>query len=267
MIQTLGLIKRSFRVLTETKFSLEERKHNVEYAISSGLHDISVLKNGVHDLTGIIIAGGPSIDNYPEEIRSRQITGGKIFVIERMIDWCNQNEIIPDYVVVLDASEDVTEGLQVDLPDCKYLIAVQCRPDTIDWLRSKRECYLYHTPQIDLDITLNGTTINGGGSVALVSMALAMTLGCNDLYVYGFDCHTGDGDYAEGIVGTGDERKAIKVETNGKDYQTQLQYVSFAQQFFILMKHAQRMGMIKSIWIRGDSLVNQVAQSEGKFLQ
>lgn len=261
-MESVQLTKHPFRVLTHTKFSQEERRHNIKYAISGGFSDVSVLKNASHDLTGIVIAGGPSVDNYPEEIKSRQSNGGKVFVIERMIGWCNQNNIVPDYVVVLDASKNVTEGLQVDLPDCKYLLASQCRPDTFEWLKSCGcDCYLYHTPQLELNMSVEGTTVNGGGSVALVSMALAMTLGCNDLYVYGFDCHTGNGDYVEGIAGEGDDKESIKIETNGKDYETQPQYVSFAQQFFILMDHAQRRGVLKSIWIKGDSIVNQMANS------
>lgn len=263
MIQTSGLTKQPFKVLTHTKFSQEERRRNIEYAISSNIPDISVLKNGSCDSTGIVIAGGPSVDNYPEEIKFKQFKGGKVFVIERMIGWCNQNNIVPDYVVVLDASENVNEGLQVDLPECKYLLATQCRPDTFEWLKSGGcECYLYHTPQLELDMSVKGTTVNGGGSVALISIALAMTLGCNDLYIYGFDCHISDGDYAKGITGKGDDKEIIRIESNGKDFETQPQYVSFAQQFFILMKHAQQTGLIKSIWIRGDSLVNQMANSE-----
>jgi len=186
-METQVITKHPFRVLTHTKFSLDERRHNIEYAVSGGIPDLSVLKNGTQDATGIVIAGGPSVDEYPEEIKSRQSMGGKVFVIERMIGWCNQNHIVPDYVVVIDASDDVTDGLHTELPDCKYLIAAQCRPDTIDWLKSQRECYLYHTPQLELEMDIQGTTVNGGGSVALVSMALAMTLGCSDLYIYGFD--------------------------------------------------------------------------------
>jgi len=104
--------------------------------------------------------------------------------------------------------------------------------------------------------------VNGGGSVALTAMALALTLGCNHLYIYGFDCHTSEKHYADGIVGVGVERNEYEIEVEGEVFTTNSSYLSFAQQFFLLVENAKKQGLIKSVKVKGKSLVNAMANTD-----
>ena len=189
-----------------------------------------------------------------------------VISIERMYSWCLNNDIIPDYIVVLDACDDVNESFDTIHSDTIHLVATQCRTDTIELLK-KHKCYIYSTPQFGVDQHnywakndySRVTIINGGGSVSLQAIAIAMTLGCKDISMFGFDCHITDKSYAKGITGVGDVKKAFGIRIDDQNYVTTSAYFSFAQQFFVLYDTAKQSNMLDKVVIYGDSLVKTMS--------
>ena len=250
-------------IKTINKFPMRARKENLASSLGRGFPDISALVDSEQGKSAVIIGGGPSIDDQIERIREIQAGGAIVVSIERMNLWCIAHAIRPDYVVTMDASGDVLEGLTRLDPQSKHLVATQCTPAVFDRLaEAGATVYVFNTPQrgIELGDLWNAgnydrmTILNAGGSVTLGCMSAAMLLGMRDLHVFGFDCHVTGGSYADGIAGVGSIGQTIEVRVDDRVFRTTYSYVSFAQQFHLLHQLGVKLGRLDAMRIYGDSL-------------
>lgn len=256
-------------IKTINKFTHGERKKNIQDMLSYGFPDINVLIGTEKGRESIVISGGPSIDDYIDKIKELQDAGCVVICIERMYPWCMENGIKPDYVVVLDASEDVSEALENPQKDVKHLLSTQCRTITANMLK-ECPCYVFSIPQHGVEqhnYWLSGkydraTIINGGGSVALQAMAVSMLLGMRTLHIFGMDCHLGGGHYADGITGVGAIGTMVEVVIDDEVVQTTVSYLSFAQQFFQMWEVAEDCKMLDKIAFYGDSIIKKLAKGD-----
>jgi hypothetical protein len=211
----------------------------------------------------VIIGGGPSVDGQIEQIHHLIGQGHRVVAIERMASWCHAHGIIPDYLSVLDASEDVPASLHHVHPETVCITATQCGQAVMDALSGHTQVYTYNCPSGSLDLpTLfqsavsdKQTVLNAGGSVTLSCMTIAMALGMDALHIFGFDCHITGAHYAKGITGVGEATQCLEIEVDGQDFTTTGPYLSFAQQFFPLIDTGKQMGFLNAVTIYGDSLV------------
>jgi hypothetical protein len=177
---------------------------------------------------------------------------------------------LPDYVVALDAHEDVIEAFKELLP-VKYLLCTQCYPSVFERLKDQA-VWIFNCPQGNIEVAdfwhaSNYDTmslVNAGGSVTLGTISLAIGLGMKDFHIFGFDCHTTDKDYADGIAGVGVQRKNFEVQIEDRVFKTNAPYISFAQQFFKLRHLAQKLKVWDSVKIYGDSLITAMSKEDLK---
>ncbi len=255
------------KVRSSCKFSVTQRKENIRYALQSGIPDVDKLEMIHKGKEAVIIGGGPSVDGYIKTIKDKIDEGAIVISIERMYSWCLDNGIVPHYVVVLDASDDVMQSFNSIHSDVTHILAAQVKPEIIDKLKSHKS-YMFnvHQPGVPLaKYFADGkeevmTLINSGSSVTLCSMSVAMYLGCRDYSVFGFDCHVSDGNYAKGITGVGDITDLMEVTVNERKFKTTPAYLSFAQQFFMMKEMAKAQDVINKVKIYGDSLVSQMSR-------
>ncbi len=264
-------------IRTVNKFTHKERKGNINDVLSCGYPDINELIKKHKDSDAVVICGGPTIDEYIDKIRDLKANGNIIVAIERMYPWCLSHGITPDYVVVLDACDDVNKAFDIIDEDTTHLIATQCQLSTAKLLKDAKT-YVFSTPQKGIDQHnywhkndySRATVINGGGSISLQSMAIAMALGCKNLHIFGFDCCMNGKTYADGIVGVGSDKHTFDVRIDEDIFKTTTAYLAFAQQFFKLMEMAKQTNMISKVKVYGDSLVNamsveDISDERGKY--
>jgi hypothetical protein len=170
-------------------------------------------------------------------------------------------------VVILDASDDVLEGFCAMSTTTMHLVATQCQPTVLEALKGYKAA-IFFTGQHGIDWkkiwheqgTGDATLINAGGSVSLCAISIAMTLGIKTIHVFGFDCHVGNGTYASGIVGVGDQKRLVEIDVKDRTFTTTTGYFAFAQQFFMLWKLGYELGLLTSIKVYGDSMVCAMAK-------
>ena len=249
---------------TFNKFPVKLQRDNIAAVLASGIPDIRAIKNKETGHEAVIIGGGPSVECHVEQINILQATGAKVVAIERMASWCEAHGIVPDYLAVLDASEDVPASLQYVHPNTICITATQCGQAVVDVLQGKREVYCYSCPSgtvnlpqlFEQAVHSKVAVLNAGGSVTLSAMTIAMVLGMRSLHIFGFDCHVTKDAYATGITGIGvDKPNTFELDIDDACYTTTGAYLSFAQQFFPLMETARLDGYVKRVQVYGDSLV------------
>lgn len=252
------------------KFTLTNRRSNIKSAVRSGFPEISDLIGINPNSDGIIISGGSTIEAYPEKIKELQSNGAKVYAIERMYKWCIEHGIIPDYVVALDASDDVIESFNDINPDTVHIMVSQAPPEVFEKLKGYK-AYYFHLMQkgIDFseiykDVTVDRPKsihfINSGSSVTLCCMTVAMSLGAKRLHIFGFDCHVNKKNYADGITGVGCVNDVMEVEIDGRVFKTISSYFAFMQQFFTLYQIGIDNKMLESVKIYGDSMIKQASK-------
>lgn len=258
-------------VRVSCKFPLKDRRESIRKVMSSGLPQITELVNKHSGSDAVIICGGPSVDGYIEKIKDLKDSGAQVYAIERMQQWCINNGIVPDYVITMDASEDVIESFAATHPDSKHILMCQVRPEVFERLKEQgREAYYFLVQQKGVDFGKYAEEfgidklcmVNAAGSVSLGALSIAITLGARRINIFGFDCHVTSKNYAKGITGVGDIKDTIEVEINGRTFTTTAAYLAFMQHFFQLYHIAKTAGQIETIKLYGDSLVTAAARED-----
>lgn len=255
-------------VRTRCKFSEKEMLTNLDANLKQKWPSVADLKDK-YSGPAIILGGGPSVDGQIDKIKELVASGHSLFAIERMYPWCVQHGLTPDFVVQLDASDDVGDGFTHIQPSTKHLIAATTYPKLLETLKGHK-VYLFSgaggtSPDSRKVWAENGykhvLIINTGGTVVLGSMFLALVLGFRNIHLFGFDCMTdGINEYATGIAGKSVDRSYMAVEVGDarEKVLTCTSFLSFAQQFFHMVETARRWGMIESVDVYGESLINKM---------
>lgn len=227
----------------------------------------------------VIVAGGPSVDGQLDKIHALVDTGKPLIVIERMYPWTFKHGLKPTFVVQLDASDGVEEGFSHIDPDAIHLIACTSHPKVFEALKGFKH-YIFSGvggahPDGNSDWHKNGyeknLVINTGGSVALAAMTIAEVLGFRSLHCFGFDFMVPNHEktYAADIAGESVDRSYMEIEV-GEEREKVLtctSFLAFTQQFFNMVKTARQWGMLDTIEVHGESLINKMwDRSEGEWL-
>lgn len=255
-------------IRTINKFTVSERKQNIQSTLKCGFPDVSALPKVQHrDL--VIVGGGPSVTEQTPTIQRLVAEGKALMVIERMYPWTATVGLHPDYVTALDGSDDVVEGFAQIQPDTIHLVGSSMHPDVAAMLPKDRT-YVYHghnphfaVQQLWMDAGYTRVTVvNTGGSVTLACLALAMRLGFRRIHLFGFDCmvQTPEHSHATGIAGANTPHRYLDVQIGEETFVTSLAFLSFAQQYAHMVSDGKKAGLLESVQIYGESLVTKLVE-------
>lgn len=254
-------------IRTRSKFSQRLMLNNLEANLPRKLPELTELR-GKFSGRAAIIGGGPSINGQMDKVKELQQAGATIFSIDRMYPWCMKNQIKPDFVVLLDSSDDVVEGFSDICPDATHLIVANGLPKIFDLLKDHKVYFvaggINAYPEARDIWAKHGyrklTIVTTGGSVVLSSMYLAIVLGFKNVDLFGFDCMVPlEGSaYAAGIAGQGVDRKYYELEVGDETVLTCNSFIAFAQQFFSMVEIARQWKMLDRINVHGESLVTKM---------
>lgn len=191
-----------------------------------------------HDGVAVLVGGGPSLLSRIDAIKYRQNIGQKIFALNGVCRFLNQNGITPDYQVLLDPQSFLVDYIGVA---ADYLVASQCHPDIFSAVPNPM---LWHLAvegaeeQIP-DHNENYCLVGGGITVGLSSLCLAYSLGHRIMHCYGYDSSYDDATHAFTIPNISPDRithqpisgERVSVPIGGKKYISTLCLVKQAQTF------------------------------------
>lgn len=254
-------------VWTQCKFTEKEMLENLDANLSyqhPHFDDVLRTKSG----PCLIISGGPSIEGQLDKIKELQAQGCKVMVIDRMYPWATRHGITVDYVILLDASPGVEEGFTDLQADATHFIVATTHQNILPLLKGHK-VYVWSAVAGVLEEALalwkkHGykklTVLNTGGSVALGATTLALMLGHRNLHIFGLDLMVPDKDhgYTTGIAGESVDRTYFNVEVGGETVLTCTAFLAFAQQFFSMMETARKWGVIDSVDVYGESIINKM---------
>lgn len=256
-------------VRTQCKFSEKDMLKNLETNLANKIPTIGELV-GKYSGPCVIIGGGPSVDMQIEKVKELVGKGYPLMVIERMYPWCYRHGLKPSFVVQLDASEGVEEGFTHIDSDAIHFIGATTNPIIFEVLKGYKQ-YIFSGvggahPDAQATWEKYGYSkvivVNTGGSVSLTALSIAQVIGFRNFHLFGFDfmIPSREKTYAANIAGKSEDRRYIEVEV-GEEHEKVLtcsSFLAFAQQFFGMTETARRWGMIDSVDIYGESILNKM---------
>jgi hypothetical protein len=140
-----------------------------------------------------LVGGGPSLESTERELRDLVFDGAKVVAVNGAAAWLTARNIRPHMQVVLDARASNARFVAEAVPQCRYMLASQCAPETFDACAG-RDVTLWHVVGGEdekrlLDEWYDGHyyQVGGGTTVMLRAIMLLRMLGFVRMDVFGMD--------------------------------------------------------------------------------
>ena len=205
----------------------------------------------------VFLAGGPSMKAEIDTIRRLREGGAALVTVNGAYDWAIEQGLKPSAQIVLDAREFNSRFTRNVIPDCKYLIASQVHPATLEGLPRERT-YLWHSGISDeaaemvterLGMPL---VIPGGSTVVLRAIPLLRMLGLSRLHLFGFDSCVIGADHHAYAQPENDADPVFSLTCGGRTFSCTGWQISQAAEFRDLIKF---MGDEVELAVYGDGLI------------
>lgn len=198
-----------------------------------------------------IVAGGPSLKKTLHELREIP----SIMVCGSAHDYLVGEGFYPSYSVHCDADLDSSLAFVKTRPDgCQYLLASSCHPKMFEALRFQSR-FMWHNYGA---AEFTEPAIQGGCTVTLRAINIAVMLGFYDLHIFGMDScfeslkkqHAYENEYVDA--------QTIRVKVgDGKEFLTSPPWLAQASQFQAMVENT---GHMFNPIIHGDGLIAEMME-------
>jgi hypothetical protein len=195
-----------------------------------------------------IVAGGPSLDSTLDELRALDCP---IMVCGSAHDAVMERGFVPQYAAFCDAHVSTADFIRHADHRCTYLVASGCDPIVFDHLKDHR-VVLWHNNQGDMDCLGDEApfAINGGCTITLRAISIAIMLGYMDLHFFGLDSSFKDKQYA--YEGNPDAEIIINARAGDRVFLTQPCWLAQATHFAEMYRN---MSHLFTPTVHGDGLI------------
>jgi SAM-dependent methyltransferase len=215
----------------------------------------------LQDKEVMMICGGPSLNDYTDEIKELRAKGMPLITTNGTYNWAIENGMKPSMQMVIDARKFNERFVTPVVDDCKYMIASQAHPDVFKGLPLD-QTYIWHvglaaeiTELLD-ELYEIWFPCPGGSTVTLRGLCLLRMLGFHKIHMYGFDsCYRDSEHHAYAQPENDYKRSAFPVSVGGKVFMCDAWMYSQAKEF---------MGMVNlfgdeiSLNVKGDGLIAHI---------
>jgi SAM-dependent methyltransferase len=212
-------------VKTSTQVNIEEEqlKENIRTNIQAGWKLIGPYEK--QDVEVMLIGGGPSLNDFAEEIEQKRKDGVALITTNGAYHWAIERDLKPSAQVVVDGREFNKRFLSPVIEGCKYLVASQCDPVALECL-PKDQTFLWHAISDPETVKLieeaqesRAWPIPGGSTVMLRAIMLLQTLGFYKIHIYGMDSCIGETHHAYAQQENDKDKEiTVKVKTKTKEF-------------------------------------------------
>jgi hypothetical protein len=154
----------------------------------------------------VLVGGGPSLNDTFDELRDLYFAGAKVVTVNGSYQWCIDRNIRPSAHVVLDARASNARFVNPAVPNCKYLLASQCAPETWAAVEGRKDVWIWHAvapdneilkPTLDAYYAGQWMPTPGGTTVIMRALLLLRSMGFLRFDLFGVDsCYMGGKGHA-----------------------------------------------------------------------
>lgn len=221
-----------------------------------------------------LVGGGPSLTDTFDELRELYFEGAKVVTVNGSYAWCLERNIRPSAHIVLDARKENARFVQPAVPQCKYLLASQCHPDTWAAVQGRDNVWVWHAvardneilrPVLDSYYMGQWMPTPGGTTVVMRAISVLNALGLIRLDLFGVDSCYLDGRHHAYEQPENSQDKPVKVTAypSGHPEMKRVFYCApwHVKQVECLLQHIRINGHRFVLNIHGDGLLAYVLKS------
>lgn len=215
-----------------------------------------------------IICGGPSLNDFEDEIIENWKGGMKTITVNGTYSWAQERGITNVNQCMIDARPFNKRFCEPPRDDCFYFIASQCDPSVFESLPHDRTFFWHATSSpeaIDVvDEHYPEYVIAGGGStVALRTISLMRLLGFKKMHIYGMDSCCVDGEHHAYSQPENDYKvRNIPITVGGRTFDCQ---PWMAYQAYDLVAMIKTIGDEFQLDVKGDGLIAFILKTGGEM--
>jgi len=256
-------IKDICSVNTEEDVLIEQITHNLKL----GLTEVVPQPEQPGEL--IILAGGPSLNDFIDEIKINKMMKVPIVTVNGAYNWALDKGINPDAQIVLDAREFNKRFVEPAIPNCKYLLASQCHPSLVE-STPKEQTYLWHSGQDNVQEAMAAVygdephpwfPVFGGMTVILRSLPMLIMMGYRKFVIYGFDSCIMDEHHGYAQP-ENDYNTVIDVTCGDRAFKCHGWMITQAHEWLEIQ---QMIGDLCEIEVKGDGLIAHTIKTGAKL--
>lgn len=157
---------------------IQNRKANLQ----KGFPEVEVTPP--HDRVAVVIAGGPSLAEYVDDLPE-----GDIFAVNGVMRYLNRRGIVPEFFSMIDARPENIEFCHGAA--LTYLMASQIDPPCFQYLDNVKLWHVALPGSAQMPVQVGGAT-----TVGLLTVVLAYVMGYRTIHMVGFDSCYGESHHA-----------------------------------------------------------------------
>lgn len=151
-----------------------------------------------------LVGSGPSLPSTERALVDLLHSGAKLITLNGAYQWALQHNLRPSATIILDARATNARFVDPAVPNCRYLLASQCHPDTFA-AAAGRDVWIFHAAGpdsafkelLDAYYLKQWHGVVGGTTVFTRGLALLRMLGYLRFDCFGIDsCWLGDDHHA-----------------------------------------------------------------------
>lgn len=178
--------EKSFGGLMETNYKKNILKCNSDNSIKNFFNEN---KNKFDK--GLLVGAGPSLDYSLNAIKKIRGSNSVLFCVDAAAKALIRNDIIPDYIVSVDAQSEIKNFfLNLELKNTRLIYSILAYYEIVELPFLKK---FYFVPEEHFIIKKFNTQfdtedyLQGGGSVSTYSLELIIKIRCSEIYFFGQD--------------------------------------------------------------------------------
>lgn len=230
---------------------------NINSALDRGLSEARPY--ALQDTEVVILAGGPSLSDYVNEIRELYYKRVPIVTVNGAYAWAYERGIVPSAQIIVDAREFNFRFLAPIIPSCTYMLASQCHPMVFDAVPAK-QTLLWHSGRALLQEVLDARgddsdhyAVAGGTTSVLRAIPLLNMLGFRRFIIFGFDSCLIQGRHHAYPQTENDGPPIVDIDCGGRVFKCHPWMVVQASEFSVLQN------MLDCEFdVRGDGLISNM---------
>ena len=210
----------------------------------------------------MILCGGPSLNDYVDEIKQLRANGVKLVTVNGTYNWALGHGLQVSAQIIVDGREFNKRFVEPVQDQCKYLIASQVDPAVLANLPKDRT-YLWHTNVAAIKDLLDERykiwyNTPGGSTVVLRAIPLLRMLGFKRFHMYGWDSCLVDEAHHGYSQPENDDAMIAAVTCGDRVFRCHPWMVSQAREFCDLVKF---LGDEIELNIKGDGLIAYIVNT------
>lgn len=143
-----------------------------------------------------LVGSGPSLAQTEDELRQAIWEGAILVTLNGAYHWCIEQGFLPKTQIVMDARPTNARFVTPAVPNCRYVLASQCAPETWDAVAGRKDVWIFHAvmqqeaASEELNAYYGGQWMGVGGGTTVATRAINMLrmAGYVRFELFGIDC-------------------------------------------------------------------------------